>query len=116
VALLLSAFLIEFERRSALHASEEHPAPDIHLNMISPCLCAALQSALAALMANKPSVNLTLPSLPQVDLSGLLAALDKNVSLAAPQVRLPPLLLLGLVACFRLYTLWSLLLTNCGHV
>jgi hypothetical protein len=60
-------------------------------------------------MANKPSVNLTLPtlqmpSLPQVDLSGLLAALDKNVTLAAPQVRLPPLLLLLLLlaTCFDL--------------
>jgi hypothetical protein len=57
-----------------------------------------LQSALAAMMAAKPSINLTMPSMPHVDLSGLLAMLDKNVTLSAPQVR-RLLLLLPLLCC-----------------
>jgi hypothetical protein len=79
------------------------------LTLFAVCAVVLLQSALAALMAAKPGMNLTLPtlqmpSLPQVDLSGLVAMLDKNVSLSAPQVRLL-VLLLQIVAGFGLWKL-----------
>jgi hypothetical protein len=67
--------------------------------MVSCILLISLQSGLTALLSAKPSL-----SLPNVDLSGLTAMLDKNMTLPTPQVKSTAkwLLLCALCCCWYL--------------